>query len=208
MRKIRNLKNKKINSKKIIGLTSLILAGSLLTACNTDFARKEHEYRRIEFTSNGEYTEESQFEPYDSNNKKNLPSSFIYYGKWVETEDGNYSRIVEEYDASNITYEVIRQLRDNKDVVLDDVLGEPTEIYEQIIDNVSKEELESGAYFKAIIYFENEDKYVTVKNKKAVNPAWLIVTGLGSFTGIGALIAWNNHDEKEKKKLTLEKREK
>ena len=206
MRKIRNFKNKNINSKKIIGLASLVLAGSLLTSCTISLSRKEHEYRRVNFTSNGNYYESSQFEPFYLSNKPT--NSLIYYNEWEETADGNYSRIVKEYDVTDKSYDDIISLKDNKYINLDEVFGEPVEIYEQIIDNVSKEELEAGAYYEVTIYSENEARVATIKNDKTPSPLVLLGSGLVTILGVGGLIAWNKYDEKKEKKLTLEKREK
>lgn len=206
MRKIRNFKNKNLNSKKIIGLGSLVLAGSLLTSCTISLSRKEHEYRRVNFTSNGNYYESSQFEPFYLSNKPT--NSLIYYNEWKETADGNYSRIVKEYDVTDKSYDDIISLKDNKNINIDEVFGEPVEIYEQIIDNVSKEELEAGAYYEVTIYSENEARTATIKNDKAPSPLVLLGSGLATILGVGGLIAWNKYDEKKEKKLTLEKREK
>lgn len=206
MRKIRNFKNKNINSKKIIGLASLVLAGSLLTSCTISLSRKEHEYRRVNFTSNGNYYESSQFEPFYLSNKPT--NSLIYYNEWEETADGNYSRIVKEYDVTDKSYDDIISLKDNKYINIDEVFGEPVEIYEQIIDNVSKEELEAGAYYEVTIYSENEARVATIKNDKTPSPLVLLGSGLVTILGVGGLIAWNKYDEKKEKKLTLEKREK
>ena len=198
--------NKKINSKKMIGLASLVLAGSLLTSCTISLSRKEHEYRRVNFTSNGNYYESSQFEPFYLSNKPT--NSLIYYNEWEETADGNYSRIVKEYDVTDKSYDDIISLRDNKNINIDEVFGEPVKIYEQIIDNVSKEELEAGAYYEVTIYSENEARVATIKNGKTPSPLILLGSGLVTFLGLGGLIAWNKYDEKKQKKLTLEKREK
>lgn len=206
MRKIRNFKNKNLNSKKIIGLASLVLAGSLLTSCTISLSRKEHEYRKVNFTSNGNYYESSQFEPFYQSNKPT--NSLIYYNEWKETADGNYSRIVKEYDVTDKSYDDIISLKDNKNINIDEVFGEPVEIYEQIIDNVSKEELEAGAYYEVTIYSENEARVATIKNDKTPSPLILLGSGLATFLGMGGLIAWNKYDEKKEKKLTLEKREK
>ena len=206
MRKIRNFKNKNINSKKIIGLASLVLAGSLLTSCTISLSRKEHEYRKVNFTSNGNYYESSQFEPFYLSNKPT--NSLIYYNEWEETADGNYSRIVKEYDVTDKSYDDIISLKDNKYINIDEVFGEPVEIYEQIIDNVSKEELEAGAYYEVTIYSENEARVATIKNDKTPSPLVLLGSGLVTILGVGGLIAWNKYDEKKEKKLTLEKREK
>ena len=206
MRKIRNFKNKNINSKKIIGLASLVLAGSLLTSCTISLSRKEHEYRKVNFTSNGNYYESSQFEPFYLSNKPT--NSLIYYNEWKETADGNYSRIVKEYDVTDKSYDDIISLKDNKYINIEEVFGEPVEIYEQIIDNVSKEELEAGAYYEVTIYSENEARVATIKNDKTPSPLVLLGSGLVTILGVGGLIAWNKYDEKKEKKLTLEKREK
>lgn len=206
---MRKIRNRKINSKKIIGLTSLILTGSLLTACNVYPTRKSHEYRRVDFNSNGNYYETSQFEPFYQDKNSN---SFIYYDKWNVTSDGKYSRIVKEYDVDSITSEDIRILRDNKDLIIEDILGEPREVYEQIKDNISQEELEAGSYFTATIYSENEENSVTIKNQDGVSSLYLIGCGIATVGGMGALIAWSKNQDKEEnnknKKLMLKKGEK
>ena len=146
MRKIRNFKNKNLNSKKIIGLASLVLAGSLLTSCTINLSRKEHEYRRVNFTSNGNYYESSQFEPFYLSNKPT--NSLIYYNEWKETADGNYSRIVKEYDVTDKSYDDIISLKDNKNINIDEVTP--------ISDNIG-----TSYYYKA----DAKNNYIKVGNK-------------------------------------------
>lgn len=204
-------KNKKIKSKKVIGLTSALLAGSLLTSCNLASTRREYEYRRLIRTSDGDYSESSQYEPFDSDDNKYLSNKFISYSAW-EQKDDKYYRSVDEYDVLNKTYDDIKILFENKDMSLEEVLGEPIKSYEQASDNLSEEEINRGAYFETTLYSKDESKYVTIIESKDA-PVIVLGFGIGAFNlGLVGLSAYKTFiDKKNKnddaKKLTL-KREK
>ena len=204
-------KNKNINSKKVIGLTSALLAGSLLTSCHLSSAKKEYEYRRLIRTSDGDYSQSDQYEPFDSDDNKYLSNKFISYSAW-EQKDDKYYRSVDEYDVLNKTYEDIKILFDNKDISIDDVLGEPIKSYKQVSDNLSEEEINRGAYFETTLYSKNETKYVTIVESSDA-PVIALGFGIGAFNlGLVGLSAYktfidNQNKKEDAKKLTL-KREK
>lgn len=200
----RKLKNKKLNNKKILGLTSLILAGSLVTACNTISGEKQYEYSRIEFTTDGIYKESKQYKEFYSDQANSL----ISYDAWEQLEDGKYSRKVEEYNVTKKTYEDIKKIFDNN-LDLQEELGIPIKTYHQTSETLSSEEIERGSYIEATIYDINEDKYVMVKNDK--QNIWILLTGSIVFaSACGVLIAWKKYDDKldninSNKNLTLKK---
>ena len=206
---MRKLKQKKLNSRKMLGLATVILAGGILTSCSSLIYTKEYEYTRIERSSDGVYSEVSQYSPFNSDNNKNLSNSFISYSEWIETKDNNYSRIVKEYDVNRKDYNDIKELfESNKEI--EEVLGKPSKTYEQMSKTLSKDEIDRGAYFEATIYSENKKKYVLIKDSKS--NIGVLVFGLAGFTlATGTLIAWKKYDEnssekKDKnKKLTLKK---
>ncbi len=197
----RKLKNKKLNNKKIFGLTSLILAGGMVTSCTT--ANREFEYIRTEYSSDGYYLESRQFGQFDA-----PVNTFNYYDEWVLGEDGKYSRNVKEYNANGLTQEDIRILVEDKDAQFDDMLGVPIKEYRQISDTIEEEDINRGAHFEATIYDMNVNKYVDIDDGKHITLVGTIIEVSVLSGGIGALIAWNKHEEKNSKKLTLEKREK
>ncbi len=204
---MRKLRNRKLNNKKLIGLTAIILAGGLLTSCTSILSRKEYEYTRVECTSDGEYYEAKQFKPFDPNTNKNLPNSFIYYGKWNLDNNGKYSRDVREYNANKITLDEITTLINDEEIEIEKELGKPTKEYTQVSEFVTEEELGRDSYFSATVYGKNDDKYVIIKNENSTSIILLAGGIFGLTAGIGSLITWNQYEEKSKKKLTLKKRD-
>lgn len=205
MKKIRKIKNKKINSKKILGLTSLILASSMSVACSDTMGKKEYEYNRIEFSSDGDYRETRQYKSFDSEENKDSKNTFIEYSAWELREDGRYERKIKEYDVGKVTYEEIMPLL-NENFDSSKVFGEPSKAYIQITDTLSYEELQRGSYFEGTIYGINKDKYVIVKDPTK-NAGILIISGIVVTLGVGSLVTWKKYNDKANKKLTLKKRD-
>ena len=203
----RRIKNKRFNNKKIIGLASLILVGGLVTGCDTILLKKEYEYNRIEFTSDGEFKETRQFKSFDNSDAKGLNNSFTYYGEWEQRKDNKYQRNVKEYDIKDKSYEELNQsIHSNNDI--EDFLGKPVKTYTQISNSLSPEDLSKGSYYEVTIYDENKDKYVYVK-EESKNTWMLLGAGVLIPVAVGALIGWNKYnesfDDEKKKKLTLKK---
>lgn len=204
---MRKIKNRNLNSKKIIGLTSIIVAGGLLASCGSIVTTKESLHTRIEVTNDGKYSESRQFKPYDPNSKKDLPNSFIYYDKWELNENGKYSRIVKEYDVSEKSYDDIKELVNNKNLSIENIVGKPIKTYKQTIESLSEEDYKRDAHFEATFYSEDEKIYVTIQNVNTPAGGLLIASGIALTGGVAGLIAWNKYIEKKNKKLTLNKRE-
>ena len=207
MKTIRKLKNRKINSKKMIGLASLILIGGMVTSCDSIFLNKEYEYTRIEFNSYGEYKETKQFKPFDSNNNKDLSNSFTYYSAWELRDDGRYQRDVKEYDIKSKNYSDVSNIIRNEDE-LNEFLKKPNKTYVEITNNITKEENERGSYYDITIYDLNKDRYAYIEEG---DKNYLLLIGCGVLIpiAVGSLIAWNKYnetiDDKKDKKLTLKK---
>lgn len=202
---IRRIKYKRFNNKKVLGLATLILIGGIVTGCNLNPIKKENQFSRIEFTSDGEYSETRQFRPFDSNNNKDLNNSFIYYDKWEEREDGKYQRNVKEYNINRKEYEDLKQIPIDE---IDEALGKPTKDYTQIAETIPEEDINRDSYYDVTLYKEDEQKYVMVQDND--KSSWsLIASGTCLPLAIGALIGWNKYNEysenKKNKKLTLKK---
>ena len=207
MKAIRKLRNRKINSKKIMGLASLILIGGMVTSCDSILSKKEYEYNRIEFNSYGEYKETKQFKPFDSNNNKDLANSFTYYGAWELRDDGRYQRDVKEYDIKSIKYhEICETIRNDEELA--EFLKKPEKSYVEITNEISEEEVERGSYYDITVYDINKDRYAYIEEDKK-NILLLVGCGVVIPVAIGSLIAWNKYnesiEEKKEKKLTLKK---
>lgn len=206
MRKI--TKSKKLKSKAIIGLSALVLAGTLVSVYEFNLSRKEYEHIRIDCSSDGFYSESRQFKSYDPSASKSLPNTFVYYGKWEQNEDGTYMRAVKEYGAAKIKYEDISNMNGNLEESINETLGEPTKEYEQVTEYVTPEELNREAHYEATLYDINYDRYVTIKEQDKGQFKALVICTLMSIGGMAALIAWRKKQDKEdNKKLVLEKRE-
>ena len=206
MKAIRKLKNKKLNSKKIMGLASLILIGGIVSSCDSVMLNREYEYDRIEFNSYGEFKETRQFKSFDSNSNKDLSNNFTYYGAWELRDDGRYQREVKEYDISNMSYEEVYNII-NSDKELYDFLKKPEKTFSEITDIISKDEDLRGSYYDVTIYSINRDRYADIDDTE--RNIWVLI-GCGAIIplGVGALIGWNRYNEmlnEENKKLTLKK---
>lgn len=200
---MRRLTRRKLTSAKVVGLASVLIASGLLASCKAITTRTEYEYTRLEVTNDGEYREVRQFKPFDAVNNKNLPNSFIYYGKWEETTDQKYSREVREYNVNNKTYDDIKELTTNSNLPIEEVLGEPSKTYMQVTDYVEDEELVRDAHFEATLYSKDENRKVTIVTDDPASTNSLIFGASTLTLGVGTLIAWNQYE----KKLTLKKRE-
>ena len=204
---MRKIINKKLNSKKILGLTTLVLSTALLTSCNISFPKKAYENTKIECDSYGTYYETKQFGSYSPEENKEVTNSFLYYGEWEQIGDNEYSRLVQEYDIKDKTYEDIKVLIDNKNIDIEETLGRPSYEYIETISDVNENELEEGNYFKATIYKENKDKYVIVRNANNI-PTILFMTGVGAvFLLTGGLIGWSKYEDIKLEKSLKKKRE-
>lgn len=200
---MRRLNRRKLTSAKVVGLASVLIASGLLASCKAITTRTEYQYTRLEVTNDGEYREAKQFKPFDTANNKNLPNSFIYYGKWEETTDQKYSREVREYNVNNKTYDDIKELTTNSNLPIEEVLGEPSKTYMQVTDYVEDEELVRDAHFEATLYSKDENRKVTIVTDDPTSTNSLIFGASALTLGVGTLIAWNQYE----KKLTLKKRE-
>ena len=203
MNKIRKIKNKKFNNKRVIGLATLLFVTGLVTSCDSTITTTEFEYSRIECNSEGYYSETKQYKSFNPDSRKDLPSSFIYYDKW-EQKDGKYSRFVKEYSVRDKTYDDIKVLFDSN-TEIEEVLGKPIDSYEQISKSISEEELSRDPYFEATFYSKDKKNYITIK-KEASKKLTIMGICLATFTvGVSSLITWKYLDNKKNKKLTLKR---
>ena len=200
----RKFKNRKLNSgikTGLILLVSLTTMG-LFSSCDTSSLKKNVKITRVECTNDGEYKESLQFLTSEKAKNNTDTNTFKYYDGWREV-NGEYSQQVSVYNVEGKTYEDIKPLINNEKMILE-VLGEPSWFYTETKGAISKEELERGPYFRAVMYSKEE------KNKETedsdTNYAPLFIGGGLACIGTAGLIAWKKYNDKEeKKKLILKK---
>lgn len=199
----RKFKKKKLNSgiKKGLMLLIPLTTISLISSCGI---KNETKYTKIECTSDGEYTETLIFIP--EGKEYRAFNEFTFYGGWHKDGD-RYSCDVVEYSARDITYEVIKPILNNEKEP-NEVLGEPLEFRTETKASISKELLDKGPYYSAIIYNKGEEAEYSgdeSNSESKTGYAVLIGSGIAFVAASGALAGWKYYDAKqeEKKKLTL-----
>lgn len=126
------------------------------------------ERMKEEITSDGEYDITSQYGFFPEEKEVFLvdeclitePDQFILYGSWKKTGD-KYQRTVLNYDIKGKNCDV-QELMKLNDEELTKKLGRPI-INKELKDNITLEEYNRGAYYKATIFSKNDNNTITVK---------------------------------------------
>lgn len=92
-----------------------------------------------------------------------------YYGPWEEQNEGTYKCDIKEYELQDVTEEQIKELLNNEDVSLEDILAldmKPVDSSGYITSNLTSEELSNNPYYEIIVYDEDkEDKLLKLQTK-------------------------------------------
>lgn len=136
---------------KIIGLGLPFYRDSIEQSLNT----------MKEIDNDGNIRTESKYDDFEEE------TNYLYYYKsWNKTEkEGTYQRVIETYELNDISEDEVLKLLNSDISSVKDVLGEPQNSVIETSNNVANEDLIDKDYFKAIIYDENEENYVVVKEK-------------------------------------------
>ena len=102
----------------------------------------------------------------------NSTNMLFYYSNWKKNDDNSYSRDIEVYDLKKITEEDIIKIITKNDIDLKGVLWEPISTQKEFRDNISLDELEQREYLEAIIYYEDKNEYIVMKEDGPENLAF------------------------------------
>ncbi len=170
--KIKTVRNLKISARAMqlvapYVLTAGILAGGfkLLGAC--PFYRDIHQQNlntMKEIDSLGNIRYEEQYDDFTSSS-----NMLHFYGKWEKSENGFYTRTVEKYELEKLTEEEIIALFEKERITLRELLGAPISSIQESDNSITEEEIEEENYFQAIIYSENKEDYILVRESSSDN---------------------------------------
>lgn len=114
---------------------------------------KKYSHIKSELDSLGHIKYEQQYDAFD--NETNL---LYHYSKWYQ-KDNKYYRTVDIYEIKKLSEDNIIELLNSKDINLESILGKrvSSNIEENIYVN------ENNEYFEAILYNEDKNDYIVVK---------------------------------------------
>lgn len=186
--KIKTVRNLKISLRamQLIApyvLTAGLIAGGFKLLGGCPFYRdiKQQNLNTMkEFDNLGNIRYEEQYSDFSS-----ASDMLYFYGKWERSDNGFYTRTVEKYKLEKLTEDEIKDLFEKEKVSLQDILGTPISSFQESNNNVPEEEIEKENYFQAIIYRENEEDYILVRESVSENILitilYICVTGLGEL---------------------------
>ncbi|MCI9233242.1 MAG: hypothetical protein HFH08_01440 [Bacilli bacterium] len=148
-------------------LTAGLIAGGFKLVGGCPFYRDVRQQNlniMKEFDNLGNIRYEEQYSEYSG------ASNILYfYGKWEKSNDGFYTRTVEKYKLKELTEEEIIELFGKEKMTLQDILGSPLSSFRESNNNVADEDIEKDNYFQAIIYQENKEDYILVRESVSDN---------------------------------------
>ncbi len=185
IRTIRNLKIS-LRAMQLVApyvLTAGLIAGGFKLLGSCPFYRDIQQQNlniMKEFDSLGNIRYEEQYNEFSGDS-----DMLYFYGKWEKSNDGFYTRTVEKYKLKGLTEEEIRGLFEKEKMTLQDILGAPFSSIQESNNNVSEEDIEKENYFQAIIYHEDKEDYIFVRESSSDNILitilYICVTGLGEL---------------------------
>lgn len=172
-----------LKNLKIVGETGKLLLPYVLAAGITtggfmaigktpfykDDCKQQLEIKK-EIDSLGNIRCEQQYYEYD--NAKNM---LFYYSKWNMESDNLYSRNIYTYIIPEITEDKMIELVNGSLDDLYNFLGEPEKQSKETRINLSKDEINSNELIEAIIYLEDENNYIVVKESSSSNVGYTIM---------------------------------
>lgn len=186
--KIKSVRNLKISLRamQLIApyvLTAGLIAGGFKLLGGCPFYRdiKQQNLNTMkEFDNLGNIRYEEQYSDFSS-----ASDMLYFYGKWERSDNGFYTRTVEKYKLEKLTEDEIKDLFEKEKVSLQDILGTPISSFQESNNNLDEEEIERENYFQAIIYLENEEDYILVRESVSDNILitilYICITGLGEL---------------------------
>ena len=199
--KINQMQRKKKKNSTINRLIiPYIVATGLTLTLFTIFAKtpfyqdliKNYLEERKEFDSLGNSKYEELYENEDEK------STLTYKTKWLKKENGLYERTLKTYQIKDLDETKIKEIVQNKEInSLEEVFGKPIMISTEIEPNLAQEQLKEDSYLQAIIYLENKDKFVYVKES-------ILENAIGAILIYLAIIALIKASQQSKSKFNYD----
>lgn len=176
--KLRALKNLKIiveTGKLFLPyvLAAGITTGGFMAVGKTPFYKddcKQPLEIKKEFDSLGNIRIEQQYFEYE-----NVKNTLFYYSKWDMVKDNLYSRDIYKYYIPEISEDKMMELIDGNLEDLYSFLGEPTNIGKETKVNLSLDEINSSELIEAVVYLEDEDNYIIIKESSSSNVGYTML---------------------------------
>lgn len=173
--KISAIKNLKITARALQMVAPYVLTAGITAGVFTAFGNcpfycdtiQYNSYIRKEFDSLGNVRYEQQYDEFD--NDINILS---LYTKWEPLNNGLFVRTVEHYEVKELTEEKVLEIFEKfekEEITIHDILGEPIFSIKESKNNLSSEELETGNYFQAVLYSEDEEDVIFIKESVEAN---------------------------------------
>ncbi len=154
---------------------------------------KNYLYERKEFDSLGNSKYEEQYKEYEDEK-----STLTYATKWLKNENGLYERTLKTYQIKDLDEAKIKKIVQNKEInSLEEIFGKPIMISTEIEPNLTQEQLKEDSYLQAIIYLENKDKFVYVKES-------ILENAIGAILIYLAIIALIKASQQSKSKFNYD----
>ena len=163
VKKIRNLKIfskvAKLSIPYVIA-TSISFVGFSVVGL-TPFKRDDEKHSlniMKEFDSLGNIRYEQQYKNY-----KDAKNVINYYGKWEITSNGSYKRNIETYNLGDLTEDRIIEIFSKENITLKETFGDVILNKTETKNCISYSELNQKPFLQAVIYSEDKNDYIVVK---------------------------------------------
>lgn len=146
-----------------------LTAGALTLLGNTPFYRdskKESLRMKKEIDSLHNVSYECQYEKYD-----NAKNTISIVGTWKKLDNGLYERIIETYTIEDLDENKITELLNNQERInsIDELFDEKPIIKKEGKNKLNEDDLYNSPYLQAIIYSEDKNDIIVVKESIKVN---------------------------------------
>jgi len=120
----------------------------------------------------------------------NANATLTYTSKWYKGNDGLYARTIKTYSLDDISEETITKiLSDMDNASLEDIFGSPIDVMQESKNNLTKEELNENDYLQAVMYDEDANDYIYVKqstdNNILFTVLWIFLTAFAELVPAG-----------------------
>lgn len=122
---------------------------------------------KAEFDSDGNLKKEQQYGSFGGYNE--TESHLSYYTGWEKISDNFYTRTTQEYTFRDKTYEKVYELFGKDETQIIEVLGKPKSSIKETRNNLTEEEINDGPYYKALVFYKDENDYKLVKETPLEN---------------------------------------
>lgn len=134
---------------------------------NTPFIKddfKKHK-RILQTVDSKEHIEE--FVKYD--NFEHGKSILLYYSSWKKDTESDYSRTINVYDISNLTFDDVKNLLHKSDTELKNIIGTPTDTFLEHSTSCEERDFSEAPHVKGFVYSEDFTDVIVYKESNFQN---------------------------------------